>query len=692
MAQVIRGKPGIGAAFGTGLAGGLNALADAKIKQMIDAPRQQNLANILSKISGTNQQTSSSSVQPEINQQQPTSEINESDLNALLSQLPPQDQQMVLNAYQQGQQRKYQQEKLGLQREAHSQNVIGKDLKASREKSQISKKNIDIYNNLIQLANKGDIRSGAGYQLLSKLGLQNFGANVDTQVAQSLINELAQGAGSAFNTSRLTNLDVNLYKGSLVSLWNTPDGIKAIARNKILEEEANIARYKALRDEIKDNGVSLLTADQAEERAEPELRRLAEEAQKNIAGAIGQSGKKKSSIEGAEEGERTPFQQKADALERGILRTGARVGESLLGLPGDLASLGLGAANYLSGGAIPNYEQIQEKLPVSLPTTQQNREFLRKHTGEYLEPQSKLEEFADEVASDLSTLLLPVKGKIPFKAALGRALGANAASFFTKELGGGPLAQAGAKIGVSLLAGLPGMRGKLETTMGQAYDNARKSSGRGTADTTKLSTRARKIYDAANKGDSPNKDFIKERARAVERIADTGKSSIADVVTLKQDLNRQVRENAQNLSKGDKKIIGSLLDEVHTILDKYGNKNKTFGENFRQAEDIYRGLNTRSLITDVLERNLKPSKINNPIAKSILYTAGAFYSPATALKIAGGALASREIAKTFDLFKNSKEAQKYYKEFLEQALKNHGPAAARAAVKFDEAATDYFQS
>ncbi len=732
MATIVNQRPGLGASFGTGINSGVSQLLDAKIKQLIEAPHQQKIADLLASINpqnqsapqqqpgfaeatpgapGIQQQEPSYTEAPAVGQQQQQpaqGKLTRPQLYKILPLLPPAGQKIVLDAFDKqeaadlnqakfDETKQYHKDTLDLKKQAQIEKRVGPELSNIRRAAHTARKEIPQMKQVLYLLENGKPITGQPLAFLRKLGVEDLIGNPTNQVLRQMNEQLSQGAGSAYEVGgNLTNQEVTSYKNHMLSL---PAGLKAnIVRfkNFILERETAEALDKAYTDILKENG-GKLTDDMVERIRD----RTQEVADKNFNAAMenlrefveGKSGKKKSTNAIGEESidtqERTPFQQKTDEIERHVLRTGARVGESLLGLPGDIASLGLGAANYLSSGAIPNYEQIQENLPVSLPTSQQNREFLKEKTGGYLEPQGKLEEFADEVASDLSTLLLPVKGKIPFKSAIARALGSNAAAYFTKELGGGPLAQAGAKIGVSLLAGLPGIRGKMETTMNQGYDQARKSAAKGTANTSALSSKARKIYDAASRGDSPNKDFIKERARAVERIADTGKASIADITTLKQDLNRQLRENAADLSKNDKRIIGTLLEDVRGILDKYGKTNITFGQNFNQAEDIYKGLNTQSYVSEVLDKYLSPTNIKNPYVKAVLYGAGAFHSPLTAIKIAGASYGSQQIAKTFDLFKNSKEAQKYYREFLTQALKNNGPAAARAAVKLDEAAQDY---
>lgn len=52
MATIVPTVPGIGAALGTGLSKSLNSLVEAKIKQIVEAPQQQRLAQLFSYLSG----------------------------------------------------------------------------------------------------------------------------------------------------------------------------------------------------------------------------------------------------------------------------------------------------------------------------------------------------------------------------------------------------------------------------------------------------------------------------------------------------------------------------------------------------------------------------------------------------------------------------------------------------------------
>src|SRR6185369_14441991 len=94
------------------------------------------------------------------------------------------------------------------------------------------------------------------------------------------------------------------------------------------------------------------------------------------------------------------------ALRTG-LRTAARIGEAAVGLPGDIAQAALGAANYVSGGAVPTYGQVQEKLPISLPTSENVKQFQEKATGEYLKPQGENEQTWDDFVGLVTQLAIP---------------------------------------------------------------------------------------------------------------------------------------------------------------------------------------------------------------------------------------------------------------------------------------------
>lgn len=164
--------------------------------------------------------------------------------------------------------------------------LFKEDLDQIKNKAEASRKNINTYNQVIKLAESGKLRSGNTYQLLNRIGLQDFLSNPETQLAKKLLSRLAQNAGSAFNTRRLTNLEVSSYKDSLGTLMNTDEGLIAIAKNNLLEEQANIvkdnARKQVMAEAGKAGSIPFDILDRIDELAEPELKRLADEAVSNV--------------------------------------------------------------------------------------------------------------------------------------------------------------------------------------------------------------------------------------------------------------------------------------------------------------------------------------------------------------------------------------------------------------------------
>ena len=152
---------------------------------------------------------------------------------------------------------KREQEKLGLQKEEHERKGskdVREYLAPYYKQVQASEDNIRDYKLLEKLARSGDLRSGRTYQLLSKLGLEDFGLNYTSQLANKLIGRLAQNAQSAFGPgTRVTNYLERVFQRSLPSLWNTPEGIIGISKLNSLADQVNQEEFELRRRIIKEN-------------------------------------------------------------------------------------------------------------------------------------------------------------------------------------------------------------------------------------------------------------------------------------------------------------------------------------------------------------------------------------------------------------------------------------------------------
>lgn len=265
---------GLGQALGTGLGGGLSkglsALAQAKLKQLENAP----FAQLLTQLQG-GQVTPSGETGTQPQSPEKISQISKT--------LNPQQalQVATLNL-----QRQKAEEDRNLKKEiaARAENKPYIDaLKSSYNKS---RSQIPTNKSIIKMAESGNLRDPRLFKLLDKIGLGEWWASPDTQLTGSLLDNLVTGAGNAFNTKRLTNLEVDLYKRTLGDLSKTPEVISALAKNRLLEADADEAKYDAYR-KIKSKfgdkipfGVDI--DELVEDEVAPKLALLARQAMENL--------------------------------------------------------------------------------------------------------------------------------------------------------------------------------------------------------------------------------------------------------------------------------------------------------------------------------------------------------------------------------------------------------------------------
>lgn len=400
---------------------------------------------------------------------------------------------------------------------------------------------------------------------------------------------------------------------------------------------------------------------------------------------------------------------------RDYTRLGSRALEAALGTPGNIADLALGAANYVSGGKVPTYGDIQSKLPVSLPTSSQLKDFSSKVTGGYTNPQSEGEEFWDNVVSDFTALALPGGFKNLGKLALsaGTSLAANLASKGAKNLGFGKTGQAVAHVGTTLLSGMIGTRNSLANTMRNSFDEAEKAAAGQFANGAKLSQQIKDVMSKIDKRDFLGKDFITERLGSLKKLIDKkSPTRITNFVKEKFPKNLpnsphsipidQVVQRVKDLNTfyGDKNLTKNVRGELHNVaqplrdfLDEYSRSGtqaaKKFADSYYTARDIWQGFNNSSKIGDFLGKNVNIGTLKNPLAKAILYASPWFNKLPHVLGGVATAVGVREAAKFADLLANSKTAAKAYRDIGLSALSGSAYKANQSLKAFDRAVTDY---
>lgn len=377
-------------------------------------------------------------------------------------------------------------------------------------------------------------------------------------------------------------------------------------------------------------------------------------------------------------------------------RTLARASESIAGLPGDIISGVKGLANYgiskLTGnpGPIPN---------IPLPTSEAIRRNITKPlTGEYLEPQGSGEEFYDRIIGDAATLLIPIKGKVPFVKAIGGALGrsvvGNTAQWAAEQITDSPLVGVGAKIGAMALAGTVGGRKELTTLKNKSYKEAfSKISENAKFSFKPEKEKIDKLVKTLSKGDRPDKSFVLDRLNSIDNVVNkVGRGSIEEAINLKQDWNKYLSD--PSLSKTSRDSIKQAVGIVNDGIKRYGSKKPEFFKPYQAAEELTGALQSTNYVQKILAKHpYLRENVKNPIVEKLLW-GGVIYGAGragfqTIAGVASAGLAIRETAKAYQLLSRSPIAQRYYKDIIEATLRNDVKSIAKNLSKLDKVADNF---
>lgn len=344
--------------------------------------------------------------------------------------------------------------------------ISSKESKESRifsdpyiSKRAASDANISDLNQLVELSDQG-IRSGGKAWLARTFGLDEFGRNLPTELAQKIIARLKTNVGAAFpKGTRITNFLDATFQKTLPDLINSPQGIRLIAQLLINAEEPNVLRDEARQDLMQKwkGQVPFDAPDQINKLVKDKLKQLEKDSLNLIIGArnhkkgnpVFQAGDESSSMPSE------PYDNSNESvvgtIGRNVAGIGSRLGAFGLTLPYSPIETGLGIGNYLtqnpnassqnqqetqqealsklneareSGrkgpttqelgeliekakqtsdvGSIPSWEQLQEKGAPLPPSYSQVTNFFDKVTGNYTAPKNFIEKaihgFANTVA------------------------------------------------------------------------------------------------------------------------------------------------------------------------------------------------------------------------------------------------------------------------------------------------------
>ena len=386
---------------------------------------------------------------------------------------------------------------------------------------------------------------------------------------------------------------------------------------------------------------------------------------------------------------------------RDLGRTGARVAENIIGTPGDLATLLLGAGNYATGGSIPTYGQVQEKLPFSLPTTSQTREFGKELTGGILEPQSSGEALWDDIVSGFTNLALPIPGAGKLTAGKAALKGVQAtagalAGKVAENMGFGKTGQAVANTVTSFLTGLTGTKLDLAKQMRNSFDQAEKLSIGKVVDnavSNKLINKIGKVKKDVEQYTGIAKNFAEDRLKGisqwlpVETPFSDNKLPLPRLMSAVKELN----EFYETAKGPERQWLHKITQPIRDALDDYGKTGASpdWAKNYFQSQDIFQGFSQASKAGEFMRKHVSSESLKNPLLKGILFASPFVHKIPHAIGGITAALSAKEAVKVIDFMAHSKIGARAYKSMIVSAMNHNTHEFNKNFKAFDNALSKY---
>jgi len=321
-------------------------------------------------------------------------------------------------------------------------------------------------------------------------------------------------------------------------------------------------------------------------------------------------------------------------IERNQAQFTSRMGEGVLGLPGDLVNLVGGLFGYNP----------------DMPGSQKLRELSEEATGGYTKPQGELEERVGETLQDMALFALPGAKHYGVARNLGIPVVANLAKEGIKYSGEGETGQAAGKLGTMVILDLLSHRGSLGTSKEYATSLFKKADEAIPKGLSINSSNLEKSLDVLEKslkagGEKPSTGDALKKISEIRGSIKNGKIDLKDLVAYRPAINEWIDKYkgfdiAVPLSVKNKIIhnLNQVKGEVIKSAEEYGSKyNPEYLKLSQSANEAYSAWAQSNKIKNFIEKHAS-SKIKSSGAKLLL--AGALGSGVGGAGVlAGGAIA-----------------------------------------------------
>jgi len=376
-------------------------------------------------------------------------------------------------------------------------------------------------------------------------------------------------------------------------------------------------------------------------------------------------------------------------IPRHLARSGARIGETLAGLPADIAEMGAKPLNWIAkqtkehlGFGKPKTEEELSKISNKLPTSRKIREFGRKATKGYLEPTTEAEQIADDYLQLATSLAIPGP----------KAVGAGKVLQGLKKAGSLSGLATGTKYGLKAFGvddatanvasfaalAIPGLlKGRNpRETVNQLYKEANSLLPHGAKiSSEKIVPSMQGMLKILGKGTkTPSKSAAIRTAEDIIEKSRSGMIDIEELTSFKRDINELMKD--PELLRRSEKFLPKISHEVDELLENYGKQHPEWLQKYRLANHMFGGLERSKEASNFLGKYEK--FIKNPTTLLVLGL-----TPHVGIsKVATGLAIQKGYEILHRIFTN-KGLRSFYKNIVKEAGKENTKAIPHLLRQFD---------
>jgi hypothetical protein len=372
-------------------------------------------------------------------------------------------------------------------------------------------------------------------------------------------------------------------------------------------------------------------------------------------------------------------------IERNTAQGLSRIGETVLGAPGDIAS-------FLTG--------LFGKEQNILPTSQSLREKSEKYSQGYTKPKNEFEEGSGELLSDFASMALPGSGHYSFARNIGVPVIGNLVKQGLKYSGSDEKNQAYGKVGTMVALDLISRRsGGVKKYAGSLFQKADEAIPKGVSVDAKGLEKSLTALEKelAKGGKRPTTTKSLEKIAEIKGEIKNGKIDAKALAAYRPSINEAIEEmggfNIELPKKLKPKAIFNLNQvkkETIKTLEHYGEKfNPEFLKANKSANEAWAAYENSNKIAKFLHDKVPFSPKSKAVQALFSYSpiagiaAGAYKLGALGMGVAGASVGAYQGFKVFERVRKSPTLRKYYTNVLKEAAAGNGPATAKNLKALD---------